>query len=169
MAAAIPFVIAAISVVSAVSAIRQGQAAQQSYAAIESANNFNASVAEQNTQIVRQQAQLEAQQNDRETFLRLGAIRAAQGKSGGAAGEGSVLDVLGDAAAQGKLESQNILYQGELQARGYTNTATLDRYSAQNAARSGKNAVQAGYMKAGSELLQGGSGAYTSYSRLNRG
>lgn len=154
MAVAIPFVMAAAAVVGAVSAIQQGKAAK-------SAANFNAAIADQNAQISRADAAAQAQQIDRENYMRLGAIRAAQGKSGGAAGEGSVLDVLGDAAAQGELDKQYAIYQGEQRARGYTNTASLDRYS-------GRNAQTAGYMKAGTELLGGGAKAYSSYDRMNR-
>ena len=92
--------------------------------------------------------------------MRLGAVRAAQGHSGGTGDAGSVLDIIGDSAAQSELEKQNILYRGELKARGYTNTATLDTIS-------GQNAVTSSYYKAGSELLSGGVGVYKSYDALN--
>lgn len=154
MAAAIPYIMAASAVVSAVSAIRQGNAA-------DSAAKFNAQVAEQNADAARQQSAAQAKQIERENYMRLGSIRAAQGKSGGAAGEGSVLDVLAYSAAQGELDKQNAIYGGEMAARGYTNTANLDRASG-SAARIG------GYMKAGSELLGGGAGAYSAYNRLGR-
>ena len=134
------------TVVSIIGALNQGRT--QSAAA-----DFNAQVSEQNAQIARQQAADQARQADRETYLRLGAIRAAQGASGGTADEGSVLDVLGDVAAQSELEKQDILYRGELTARGYTNTATLDRYR-------GDQVKSASYMKAGSELLSGATGYY---------
>lgn len=155
MAAAIPYVLAASAVVSAVSAIRQGNAA-------EAAANFNAQIAEQNAVAARQQSAAQAKQIERENYMRLGSIRAAQGKSGGASGEGSVLDVLAYSAAQGELDKQNAVYGGEMSARGYTNTASLDRYR-------GDTALTAGYMKAGTELLSGASSAYTSYNRITRG
>ena len=154
MAAAIPYIMAASAVVGAVSAIQQGKAAK-------AASEFNAEVSMQNAQIARADAAAQAAQADREQYLRFGAIRAAQGKSGGAAGEGSVLDVLADNAIQGELEKQNIIYQGEQRARGFVNTANLDTTA-------GKNSQTAGYMKAGSELLSGGAKAYTSYSALKR-
>lgn len=153
-AAAVPYVMAAAAAVSAYSAVRQGQAAK-------AAATFNETVDKQNADIARANAQAQAKQQDRENFLRLGAIRAAQGKNGGAAGEGSVLDIIGDVAAQGELEKQNILYQGELQARGYGNTATLDRFQ-------GKNALTSSYYKASSDLLEGGSQAYVTSKKLKR-
>jgi len=152
MAAAVPFIQAAGAIFSAVSAISQGRAAK-------AAGDYNAQIAEQNAVIARQQAEAQARQQDRENYLRLGQIKAAQGRAGGEAGTGSVLDVLGDVAAQGELEKQDILYRGELAARGYTNTAALDRYG-------GAQAQSASYLKAGSELLSGGAKAYESYDRL---
>ena len=114
-------------------------------------------------QMTRQQALDAERQQKRETYLRLGAIRAAQGHAGGAAGEGSVLDVLGDVAAQSELERQQVLYEGELKARGFSNTATLDRYS-------GAAAQTGSYFKAGSELLGGAGSSYSAYQRsLRRG
>lgn len=147
MAAAIPFIMIASAVIGAVSAIQQGQAAK-------AAANYNSAIAEQNAELSRKQAAANAQQQDRENYLRMGAIRAAQGHSGGAGDAGSVLDVIGDVAMQGELQRQNILYQGELQARGYGNTAGLERSQ-------GRNAVTSSYFKAGSALLQGASSYYS--------
>lgn len=146
MADPISWVVIAASAVSAIGAIQQGQAAKASA-------NYNAAIADQNAQLSRQQAQANATQQARENYLRMGAIRAAQGHSGGEGGSGSVLDVIGDVAMQGELQKQNILYQGELQARGYGNTAALDRSQ-------GKNAVTSSYFAAGSALLQGGANYY---------
>jgi hypothetical protein len=154
MAPAIPYIMAASAAVSAIGAIQQGKAQK-------AAADYNATINIQNAQIARADAAAMAQQQDRENYLRLGAIRAAQGKSGGVANEGSVLDVLGDTAAQGELEKQNILYQGEQRARGFTNTAALDTFS-------GKQAQRSSYMKAGSELLSGGANAAYAYNRLKR-
>lgn len=145
MAAAIPFLQIAGTVVSVIGALSQGQAQSSAY-------EYNAAVAQQNAGVARDQAALQASQQERENKLRMGAIAAAQGKSGGTS-SGSVLDVLGDVAAQGELERQSILYQGEINARGQMNTAALDRMSASNA-RTGS------YFKAGSELLAGGAKMY---------
>lgn len=145
MAAALPFIMAASAAMGAVSAIRQGQIAKAT-------GEYNAKINEQNADISRDEAQLRAKQHDREMFMRLGAVKAAQGKNGGAAGEGSVLDVLGDVAAQGELERQYIVYSGELKARGFQNTAALDRAA-------GGEAKSASYLRAGTDLLSGGAQA----------
>lgn len=152
MSAAIPFIMMASAVVGAISAINQGNAAK-------SAADYNAQINAQNAQIARNDAAAQAAQQDRLNLLRIGSIHAAQGAAGGAAGSGSVLDVLGDVAAQGELEKQNIIYQGEQRARGYSNTANLDTFS-------GKAAQTAGYMKAGTELIGGAASSYKAYSSL---
>lgn len=145
--AAIPMIIAAVSAaVSAVSAIQQGNAAKK-------AADFNATVAYQNAAISRENAAAQAAQEEKETYMRLGTIRANQGRAGGDAGQGSVLDVLGQVASERELERQNILYQGELQARGYTNTGNLE-------VAKGKQAKTASYWAAGSSLLKGASSAF---------
>lgn len=150
MAVALPYLMVAGSVMSAIGAIQQGQAAK-------SAAEYNATIAMQNAEIARSNARAKAQQQERETYLRLGSIRANQGASGGTANEGSVLDVIGDVAAQSELEKQQIIYQGELQARGFQNEATLETFA-------GDTKQTAGYWKAGSELLSGAS----NYSRAQQ-
>jgi len=150
MTAAIPWIMAASTAVSAYGAYQQGQAAN-------AAAQYNAQINTQNAQIASQDAALQAQQQDRQNRLRLGSITAAQGASG-FTGSGSVFDVLGDVAAQGELQKQNILYKGALNARGYTNTAALD-------VMQGQQAKTAGALKAGTNLLSGGVDTYKSFKR----
>lgn len=155
MAAAVPYIVMVGAAASAYGAVQQGQAAK-------AASQYNAAINEQNAQLSREEALENARLQRREEYLRLGAVRAAQGKTGGAAGEGSVLDVIGMVAAQGEEERQRILYAGELKARGFNNTSTLDRYS-------GAQAQKTSYFKAGSELLSGAGNAYMAQNKLRRG
>ena len=154
MAAALPILMIAGSVMSAVGAMQQGQAAK-------AAADYNATINTQNAAIARQNAADKARQADRETYLRLGSIRANQGAAGGAADEGSVLDVIGDVAAQSELERQQITYQGELQARGFQNDATLETFS-------GETKQTSSYWKAGSELLSGAYNYSSGSAKLTR-
>lgn len=153
MAAAVPFLMVAGAAMSAMSAINQGKAAQ-------AAAKYNASIADQNAQVARDQTILQVRQADREAYLRTGAIRAAQGASGGKEA-GSVLDVIADTASQNELQRQDIVYQGSLRQRGFQNTAALDRFS-------GDTARSSSYLTAGSELLQGAGQAYSANTRLKR-
>ena len=153
IAAAIPYILLITSAVGAYAAVQQGRAAN-------AAGKYNAAVAEQNAQLSRQQALEQSAQQDRENFMRLGSIRAAQGKTGGVASEGSVLDIIGQAASQGELQKQYIMRAGEAKARGLEGTAQLE-------SASGKNAQTTAYLTAGSELLGGGIQAYGAQQKLN--
>jgi len=139
----------ASAAITAVGAIQQGKARAKEA-------DYNAKVADQNSVVARQQAQARAIQADRLNRLRIGTIQARHGASGGTSAQGSVLDILGDNAIQGELEKQNIIYEGELRARGYRVEAEQERMS-------GGAARTAGYMKAGSALVKGAAKAY-SYS-----
>lgn len=141
MPMAIPIIMVVGAAVAAYGAYQQGQAQKK-------AANFNAKVAEQNATISRKDAAMQQQQHDRETYLRMGALKANAAASGGSAGQGSALDVLGDVAGQSALERQMIGYRGEMAARGYGNTASLEKFS-------GKEAAKAGTISAGATLLQG--------------
>ena len=150
----IPYLSAAAAGVSAYSAIRQGRAA-------EAAGEYNAEIQQQNAAFAREEADELVRIADRETYLRLGAIRAAQGANGGAANEGSVFDVLADTAAESERERQYIIRSGEMKARGFESTAGLELME-------GRSARSASYLRAGSELLSGTSNAYMQRDRLSR-
>jgi hypothetical protein len=150
----LPWLVGGSAVVSAASSIKQGKAAQ-------AAANYNAEVQQQNAAFAYEEAQELVRIHDRETYLRLGAINAAQGANGGAAGEGSVYDVFADVTAESERERQFLIRSGEMKARGFEATAALDRMS-------GSAARQASYMRAGSELLSGGANALYQRDRLRR-
>lgn len=162
----IPVVMVVTAVVGAMAAIQQGKAAKAAGDYQAAVQRNNATIAGQNAVIVRDQAAAEAAQVQRENYLRLGSIRASQGKAGGAAGEGSVLDVLGDQAAQGELERQNVIYQGELQARSHLNQQAGDLASANMSQMAGKQAQKASYFRAGTTLLGGASSSYSAYKQI---
>jgi hypothetical protein len=153
MAMAIPIIMIAGAAMSAVSAAQQGKAAK-------AVGDYNASINMQNAQITREQTIQNVRQFDREQYLRIGAIRQAQGASGGKA-EGSVLDILADTAAQGEIERQDIVYRGALAERGFNNAAKLDRFE-------GATGQARGNMQAGQELLKGVGSAYGANQRLSR-
>lgn len=154
MAVALPVLVYASAAVTAVAAVRQGQAAQ-------AAATFNIVQAEQDKTIARSEALARSLQIQRENVLRLGSMRAAAG-AGGGTGEGSVMDVIGDAATQGELERQWVIYQGDLRARGYQNAQTLERLR-------GESGQRAAETQAGTALLGGAVEAQGASLRLRRG
>ena len=152
-AAFLPIMQAAGTALSVFGQLQSGKASKQ-------AAEFNEKINRQNAELALVEARDAARIQDRQNYLLRGSIVAAQGASGGAQ-SGSVLDVIADAAAQGELEKQMILYRGQLKARGYTNTANLDEMSG-DAAQTGS------YLRAGAELLSGGVNTYKTYAGLKR-
>lgn len=138
----------AAAVVSAVGALSQAASAR-------SAAKYNASVAERNGVVARQQAAANEDAQRRHAYRALGRIRAGYGAAGVTV-EGSPLEVLEDSAAEAELDALNIRYKGELTAMGYQSEAELQR------AR-GKAAMTAGIFKAGTALLGGASAYYSAY------
>lgn len=153
MAAAIPFLQIAGTVMSVVGALSQGQASAD-------ASNYNRAINERNATVATQQAAADEARQRRENLLRAGNLRAGYGASGVTV-DGSPLDVLEMAATNGELDAQSIRYKGNLRAMGYNDTATLDGMAADNAKTSS-------YYKASSELLAGGAKAYGSFNGLSR-
>lgn len=103
----------------------------EAYASAE-AHEFNAAVATQNAQLVRQSALAEVARLRRQTTKDLGNMRANYGAAGVTA-SGSVLDAMMDAATQHELDIQMTRWQGEVQAIGFENQARLESSAASNA------------------------------------
>jgi hypothetical protein len=117
------------------------------------AADFNRDLSLQNAEIAKQQTQAEVISLRKKQYQQLGAIRAAVGASG-VTTEGSPLDVLESSVAEATLDVQRLQYGGQLRARGYENEATLYQFES-------KTAKTAGYFNAASDLLMGGSQAYS--------
>lgn len=154
MAAAVPFIVGGAAILSASNSIRQGRAAK-------AASEHDAEMARQNALIEKQNTLEAVRTFDREQYLRTGAVKAAQGKSGGTATSGNVLDVLSDLATQGAIERQAIQRRGAIREQGLYDTADQDSLA-------GKSAMSGAFMQAGSDLLAGAANSYTAYSRLQR-
>lgn len=143
-----------------VSSIQQGKAQSKQLDEQAGANDLNRTVALQDAEISEQQAAQEAGRIDRENRLRkAGVVASAAGSGVGI--DGSVLDVLTDLVAQGELDKQDAIYEGQLQSRGYRLTAVEQARQAAGARSGAKDAKRAGYFAAGADLLQGASNVYT--------
>lgn len=125
--------------ISAIGALQQGEAA-------ESAAQFNATVARQDAQIVKQQTAAEIERTRREGLVRSGAAVAAAGRGGSVTG--STLDVLSSNIAQQELDVLNIGAEGVLKERQLLNTANLD-------ISQGRAAKQASKLQAAGSILGG--------------
>ena len=109
------------------------------------AGDYNADVARSNAAYALFESTANAAAQQRQSRQVIGEARAAYGASGVTV-EGSPIDILEQSAKMAEIDRQNILYAGNLRSKGYSKTANLETSS-------GKNAQNAGYLKAGVELL----------------
>ena len=152
MAAAVPYLAAAATVVSTVGAISSAKAQSD-------AMNYNADLARKNATIADQQSAEAMRRNEQDTYRKLGALRAGYGASG-VGTDGSPMDVLADSYTNAALDAENTKYQYKLKSIGYQNDANLDSANADNAMKSG-------YVNAASRALLGAAQtgqAYNNYS-----
>lgn len=143
--AAIPYILAAAAAMSAISQVQQGNA-QKSLA------NYNATVADQQATSTRQWAAYNADRQA-DKARRLNANAEANFAANGMETEGSPLVVLADNAAQAEMDNLAIRGQGEAQASYYNAQAAGMRFQ-------GSLAQRAGYIGAGTTLLQAGASMY---------
>lgn len=78
----------------------------------------------------------------------MGSIGAGYGASGVEVGQGTSLDVMSDAAAEGELKTQMILYQAKMKALAYQQQGALDLVGGSNAA-AGADAAATGTLLTG--------------------
>lgn len=93
-------------------------------------------------------AQREAIQRRRQASVLLSRQQAVAASSGGTATDPTVLDVMGDTAAEGQYQSDVALYQGDVAAAGLQDQAAINRARA-------RQARLAGFINAGSTMLNG--------------
>lgn len=124
-----------------------------------SADTFNANIAGQNIDLTNQQTNLSLQQQQRDAYQKLGAIKAGFGASGVTSDSGSVLDVLADSSTQAQLDADTIVNNGKIKAAGYQNTENLDRAAASNDETSG-------YINGASAALLGATNTYKAYDTV---
>lgn len=148
MAVAIPFIMVAGAALSAYGAVQSAQAQK-------TAAQYNAALNERNATIAHQQAEADAQMQERRARQVHGSIVAGYGAAG-VEGE-SMLDVLSMSAQQAALDESTIRYRGNLKAMGYHDNAALDRMA-------GETAERQGYLNAASSFLMGMGQAGATYA-----
>lgn len=141
-------------VMQAVGAVNEGEAAAQ-------AAEYNASQARQNAALSLQQSAEEERRLRVMGQKDIGAARAAYGASGVSADSGSVMDVIGESAANAERDALTARQGGQQKASMFMQES--DFYK-----RGGANARSNSYLKAAGSLLGTGASAADSYTKLKR-
>lgn len=158
---AAPYLAAASAGVSVISSIMGGQQQAAAYEQQAEADRRNAEQARINAAVQMNSAEAEAARNDATTRRRVAAGFNAAAASGVDPGFGSPLDVLGDIAAEGALDTQIARWKGRAAGNAQLAQAANFDASAGYASDAAGQAGTAGFIRAGSTLL-GGLGQYGS-------
>lgn len=154
-----------------IGALQQGNAASNSAKSQQYADEYNAKVNDNKARAVNQQWSAREDVLRKQRRIALGENRAAIAQSG-LTDTGSVLDMFDQSAIDSEFDILNSRYEGQTQARGFNEAATLDRYSAKVAKQNASSARTSGFINAGSALLSGaatGYGQYKTYKAGNTG
>lgn len=165
MAAALPFISVAFSVMGAIS---QANTARQNAKAQQNAANYNAEVSRQQAQSALQVSTAQQLAQNRRARQIAGAGRAAVAQSGTGFG-GSNQDVLDQSGTYAELDQLNLAYEGSMRARGWQSQAELDAYQGRVAGANAKRATAAGILGAGSAIAGGWSSMFPSSGTTARG
>lgn len=142
--------------VGGISAYQTGKAQQAVY-------NYNASVAEMNAQLARQEGEDRAAEQRRQTKRLIAQQNNTFGALGITSGTGTALDLASESAYLGELNALTSKYNKDLEAWNYDNEAISQRYMGEIAAAKGRAALATGIFKSASTVLTmglGGSGAF---------
>lgn len=142
------------TVISTVGAIQSGRQQRQLY-------DYSASLAAQNAMIERQKAEYEAARFREKMTRFYGRQAAVQGASGGTP-SGSFLDVSFDTRYSANLDEQAIRYGGDVESTRWLGESVL-------AKAKGEAAEEAGYWRAGTNLLTGTAATYGVYNKVYGG
>lgn len=138
------------------------------------AGEYNAELATRQAELAQRAGDTAEADSRQETARLRAAQRAVLGDSGALSSEGSPLLVLLDAAAQSEVEAQRARYGGALGVYSGATDAALARYTGQLGQQSalasssllkrqGAQALQGGYIGAGTSLLTGAANVGTAY------
>ena len=158
------------SVLSAAGKVNQGSAYAQQGQALQTQQNYEATLLQQQAGQDRAVAQQRQEGQLINMNLALSKARALSSYAGGTSTDPTVVNqVLGPLRAQGEYNAMNELYTGEEKARGEENQATLDRYMGAQYLTRGQSLQKASNISAASGLLSQGATLYSKYGDLFNG
>lgn len=160
-----PFTMLAIggTVLSAAGAVQQGLAANANSKAQQQMLNSRAAQADLKANDERALSQRRAGEDRRQAQLKSSRAMAVAAAGGGATFDPSIINLMGDLAAEGEYNAGIETFEGETRARDLEFGADLDRFEGEQARSAGKSAKRAGFIKAGSTILMNGSSLASKY------
>jgi hypothetical protein len=152
---AAPYLAAASAGVGVISSVMQGQQQAAAYEAQAGADRNNAAQSRVNAAVALNQSEAEVARTEASTRRRLATGFNLAAATGADPSYGSPLDVLGDIAAEGALDTQIQRWKGRAGANQAMNQAAGFERSAVMAEDTAKQASTAGFIRGGTTLLGG--------------
>lgn len=149
LAAALPYVAAASTVLGVAGTIQQGRNQQKLL-------NYQAEQRDEDAKAAQAEAQRESIIERRKAKNLMSRARAVAGASGAGSSDPTVTNILTNIDTQGEVNALNALYSGNSTARGYRSGAAMAR-------NEGSAARTASYMDAASTGLSGATSWYSKY------
>lgn len=147
---------------SVIGAMQQGSAAEANAKSQEYASKYNAQVNDNKARAINQQWSAREDVLRRNRRMALGENRASSAQSG-LTDTGSILDLFDQSAIDSEFDILNSRYEGQTQAQGFNEAATLNRYEAKVAKQNASSARTSGFLNSGSALLSGAATGYGQY------
>lgn len=139
----------------ALGAISQAGAASASYKAQAQTDAYNAEIARQRADNALQVANQNEETQRRKARQVIGAQRAALAEAGVDLTSGTGSDLLTQSYTNAELDSQNIRYEGALNAKALRDQSVLFDYDSQVARQNASRAMRSGILGAGAAALSG--------------
>lgn len=152
--------------VSAIGAVQQGQAQKQAADYQAAVDRNNAILSQRQARDALERGQADQQAAMRKTADALGRARASYASRGVEGNFGSPLDVMGDMAQFGALDTSTIRGNSERQALGFEAQAANSNASASLRTMQGENAATAGVIGGMGSLLSGASSVAEKWYKL---
>lgn len=163
----IPVLMIATAAISAVGAISAAHAQSASDKSQQQAENYNATVEQQNANAAEGAASANERAQRMSNDQQMGMERARVGESGGGY-TGTNVGVLAQNGANLELNALNTRYQGQMQSRGLLAQGTLDQFQGEVAGQNASNAMTGGYLSAAGNAM-GSVSNYYNYRSLSSG
>lgn len=152
-----PISLLAISsaVIGTVGTLSQASAASASAKSEANAARWNAENDRQRATASLQQSNAQEEVQRRNARKAQGSMRAGLVENGIALESGTGADLVEESSLNAEMDALNIRYQGQLNAKGYNDSANQNMASASAADARSKNAKTAGYLGAAGQALSG--------------
>lgn len=156
----------AATAVSAIGAVEGGVASKNAADYQSAVASNNSTIAQQNATYAMESGEAQAANQSRKGAAQVGKMKTSIAANGVDVNSGSAVDVVAGQRETNQLDTETVLNNSELQAYGYRTQATNFQAQSQLDTMQGEQAEEAGYLKAGGDILSGASGVGGKWSGI---